>query len=134
VQYRIIFRIVEFSAGNKSQIRITIDDNEWLMYVFDEMPMFLALVVFNIYHPGRVLIGLESDYPVLTKEEKATAKREKKERKIEKKLAKKNKSVNLVDLDLGSTDQGEERLVLSELRISPLSIQRRDKSCLLNRG
>lgn len=104
------------------------------MYVFDEMPMFLALVVFNIYHPGRVLIGLESDYPVLTKEEKATAKREKKERKIEKKLAKKNKSVNLVDLDLGSTDQGEERLVLSELRISPLSIQRRDKSCLLNRG
>lgn len=70
MQYRIIFRIVEFSAGNKSQIRITIDYNEWLMYVFDEMAMFLALVVFNIYHPGRVLVGPESDSPVLTSEEK----------------------------------------------------------------
>jgi hypothetical protein len=40
------------------------------MYVFDEMAMFLALVVFNIYHPGRVLVGPESDSPVLTSEEK----------------------------------------------------------------
>jgi hypothetical protein len=33
------------------------------MYVFDEMPMFFALAVFNIYHPGRVLVGPESEYP-----------------------------------------------------------------------
>jgi hypothetical protein len=33
------------------------------MYVFDEMPMFFALIVFNIYHPGRVLSGPSSEFP-----------------------------------------------------------------------
>jgi hypothetical protein len=33
------------------------------MYVFDEMPMFLALIVFNIYHPGRLLSGPSSEFP-----------------------------------------------------------------------
>jgi hypothetical protein len=39
------------------------------MYVFDEMPMFLALMVFHIYHPGRVLVGPDGELPTLIKGE-----------------------------------------------------------------
>jgi hypothetical protein len=56
-----------------SGIHNTLDNNEWYMYVFDEAPMFLALVVFHVYHPGRVLIGPESEYPKLRGEDKAAA-------------------------------------------------------------
>lgn len=50
--------------------------------------MFLALLVFHIYHPGKVLVGPDSEYPKLTKEEKKAAKEEKraaKERRREEK-------------------------------------------------
>jgi hypothetical protein len=39
--------------------------------------MFLALLVFHIYHPGKVLVGPESEYPKMTKEEKRQRKEEK---------------------------------------------------------
>ncbi|KIN02157.1 hypothetical protein OIDMADRAFT_28273 [Oidiodendron maius Zn] len=71
ITYRIIFRIIEFSAGNDSVIHNTLDNNEWYMYVFDEAPMFLALIVFHVYHPGHVLIGPESEYPKPSREDKA---------------------------------------------------------------
>jgi hypothetical protein len=80
------------------------------MYVFDEMPMFLVLVLFHIYHPGYALVGPESNYPTLTKEEKAIAKEQKKKRKMERKRAKKDGSVSLGDLE-GSTNTAEENLV-----------------------
>jgi hypothetical protein len=41
------------------------------MYVFDEAPMFLALMVFHVYHPGHVLIGPESEYSKPSREDKA---------------------------------------------------------------
>ncbi|RDW58835.1 hypothetical protein BP6252_13311 [Coleophoma cylindrospora] len=86
ITYRIIFRIVEFSAGAKSSIHRAINDNEWYVYVFDEAPMFLALVVFLIYHPGRALKGPGSEFPKLTKEQKVERKEEKKRIKEERKL------------------------------------------------
>ena len=67
-QFRIIFRIIEFSAGADSTIHATLDNNEWYMYVFDEAPMFLALAVFNAYHPGRVLAGPGSEFPTRREE------------------------------------------------------------------
>ncbi|KAL8727510.1 MAG: hypothetical protein Q9181_005682, partial [Wetmoreana brouardii] len=58
-QVRIIFRLVEYSSGLDS----TIPHHEAYQYVFDTLPMFLASVVFNIVHPGRIMPGKESDFP-----------------------------------------------------------------------
>jgi RTA1 like protein len=54
-QYRIVFRIVEFSAPQGSSISVHIENHEWFVYVFDALPMLLAILLFNIWHPGKVL-------------------------------------------------------------------------------
>ncbi|OZJ01584.1 hypothetical protein BZG36_05540, partial [Bifiguratus adelaidae] len=94
ITWRIAYRIVEYSSGTKTPLRNQISDNEWYLYVFDTGPMFLALVVFHLYHPGRVLVGENSEFPKLTKEEKRQkkedkmlAKKEKRRLKAEKKLS-----------------------------------------------
>jgi hypothetical protein len=59
ITIRIIFRLIEYSNGLKS----TIPSKEAYMYVFDSLPMFVALLLLNIMHPGRVMPGKESDLP-----------------------------------------------------------------------
>jgi hypothetical protein len=49
--------------------------------------MFLALLVFLLYHPGRVLKEPGSEYPKLTKDEKAAMKQDKKRVKEEQETA-----------------------------------------------
>ncbi len=56
---RIIFRLVEYSSGFNSSI----PNHEAYQYCLDSLPMFIALVLLNIYHPGRVMPGNESDLP-----------------------------------------------------------------------
>lgn len=55
------------------------------MYVLDALPMCLALLVLAVGHPGRTLIGPDSEFPHLTRKEKkaakAAAKAEKREMK-----------------------------------------------------
>ena len=63
VQIRIIFRIVEFSAGVGSSLSQNISNNEAYMYCFDALPMVLALMTFHLWHPGKVLAGPESEFP-----------------------------------------------------------------------
>ncbi|OJJ42136.1 hypothetical protein ASPZODRAFT_137481 [Penicilliopsis zonata CBS 506.65] len=55
ISYRIIYRIVEFSSGEGSSLNSYIDNHEWCVYVFDAGPMFLAVLLMNIWHPGAVL-------------------------------------------------------------------------------
>lgn len=43
------------------------------MYAFDTVPMLIALVLFNIVHPGAVMPGKKSDFPS-RKERKAARK------------------------------------------------------------
>lgn len=43
--------------------------------------MFLALLVFHFYHPGKVLVGPDSEYSKVSKEEKAEMKRVRREEK-----------------------------------------------------
>ncbi|RDW57700.1 hypothetical protein BP5796_12501 [Coleophoma crateriformis] len=108
ITYRIIFRIVEFSAGAKSSIHRAINNHEWYVYVFDEAPMLLALVVFLIYHPGRALKGPGSEFPKLTKEQKVARKEEKKRIKDERKIQQSGRGhmsndsnhIGLVDTDV----------------------------------
>jgi len=74
ITYRILFRILEFASPSDSTIYRTINTHEYFIYIFDITPMFLALFVFNVFHPGKTLQGPDSEYPKLTKEEKRQAK------------------------------------------------------------
>ena len=56
---RIIFRLAEYSSGLDS----TIPNHEAYQYIFDSLPMFIALVLFNVIHPGKIMPGKESDFP-----------------------------------------------------------------------
>jgi hypothetical protein len=56
---RIVFRLVEFTSGFNGPIPRT----EWPYYAFDAVPMLLASIVFNLAHPGRYLVGPESEFP-----------------------------------------------------------------------
>jgi hypothetical protein len=58
-------------------------------------------VLLNIIHPGRVLVGSESEFPRKTRAEKRAAKEAKKRAKEEKKARKGNKSKESVDTDIG---------------------------------
>lgn len=60
-QARIIFRFVEFSGDISSSNPIL--SNEAYQLGLDALPMFVALVVLNVVHPGMVLKGPESSFP-----------------------------------------------------------------------
>ncbi|KAJ7735977.1 RTA1 like protein-domain-containing protein [Mycena metata] len=70
---RIIFRLVEFSQG----VYTPITEHEAPFYCLEALPMFAALLLWNIFHPGPILVGPNSEFP---KKEK---KKSKKERKAE---------------------------------------------------
>ncbi|KAF2673405.1 hypothetical protein BT63DRAFT_451448 [Microthyrium microscopicum] len=56
IMYRIIYRLVEFTSPPGSPRSNYIDGHEWTVYVFDAGPMFLAIIVMNIWHPGNALV------------------------------------------------------------------------------
>jgi energy-converting hydrogenase Eha subunit E len=56
---RIIFRIVEYSSGLTS----TIPNHEAYQYALDTLPMFAALVLYILVHPGRIMRGPETEMP-----------------------------------------------------------------------
>jgi len=58
-QIRIVFRLVEYSHGFESHI----PSHEAYQYALDSVPMLLALVVLNLFHPGRIMPGKDSDFP-----------------------------------------------------------------------
>ncbi|KAI9707846.1 MAG: hypothetical protein M1820_004452 [Bogoriella megaspora] len=59
ITIRIIFRLIEYSSGLDSSI----PNHEAYMYILDSAPMVIALVLFNIVHPGRIMKGKEADFP-----------------------------------------------------------------------
>ncbi|KAL8685111.1 MAG: hypothetical protein Q9218_007973 [Villophora microphyllina] len=59
ITIRIVFRLIEYASGLDSSI----PNHEAYQYVFDTLPMLLALVVYNVVHPGRIMPGKESDFP-----------------------------------------------------------------------
>ncbi|MCJ1353020.1 MAG: hypothetical protein MMC33_003004 [Icmadophila ericetorum] len=77
ISIRIIYRVIEFSGGPTS----TIPKTESYAYIFDSTLMFIALVLFNVIHPGRILVGPESEFPKKVKLSRAEKKRAKQEKK-----------------------------------------------------
>ncbi|KAG9235152.1 RTA1 domain protein [Amylocarpus encephaloides] len=84
ITVRIIFRLCEFADGNVNNKLAT---TEVYFYVLDAVPMWLALVAWNIIHPGLVLEGPESEFPKKpSRREKNKVKRANKEAKKAMKL------------------------------------------------
>ncbi|KAK3944815.1 C6 zinc finger domain protein [Diplogelasinospora grovesii] len=61
ITVRIIFRLFEFSRGD--DVSNPILTNEVFFYLLEAVPMFLAIASFNFIHPGRVLVGPDSEMP-----------------------------------------------------------------------
>ncbi|KAK4082059.1 hypothetical protein Purlil1_11282 [Purpureocillium lilacinum] len=59
VTIRIIFRLIEYANGLESSI----PEHEVYQYALDSLPMLIALVLFNIVHPGRVMPAHETKIP-----------------------------------------------------------------------
>jgi RTA1 like protein len=102
---RIIYRLCEFSAGIDPNTN-PLPYHEWYFYVFDATPMFFALVLMNLAHPGRILVGPDSEFPKgKSRKEKREAKKAKKEEakaeKAKKRAASKGRRAG------GSPEDGE---------------------------
>lgn len=61
ITIRIIYRLVEFSAGLGHSNPLP--KNEPLLYVLESTPMFLAILVWNSFHPGRYIHGGDAKMP-----------------------------------------------------------------------
>ncbi|KAJ7487272.1 RTA1 like protein-domain-containing protein [Mycena galericulata] len=64
ITIRIIFRLVEFSAGEDAD-QNPLPFHEAYFYVFEAVPMLFALAAMNVVHPGSVLVGPDADMPGL---------------------------------------------------------------------
>ncbi|KAK2767792.1 hypothetical protein FQN54_003951 [Arachnomyces sp. PD_36] len=84
ITIRIIYRLVEYSGGMYTSIATS----EAAFYCLEAVPMIIALVVFNVVHPGMVLVGEGSEFQKKSKEEKRAEKEEKRERKERRKEGK----------------------------------------------
>lgn len=83
-QIRIIYRLVEFSAGTGTNNPLP--THEAYFYALDAVPMVIAASIMNILHPGQVLIGPESEFPKkMSRRERKAAKTAKKEAKRQRK-------------------------------------------------
>ena len=51
IMIRSVFRIVEYVMGQDGYLL----DHEIFLYIFDAALMFLAMVLFNVYHPSRII-------------------------------------------------------------------------------
>jgi hypothetical protein len=61
ISVRIIYRLIEFSGGmGQDNALVT---HEVYFYILEAAPMFLALLAFNVVHPGRIMAGPNSDMP-----------------------------------------------------------------------
>ncbi|KAF2201684.1 hypothetical protein GQ43DRAFT_431400 [Delitschia confertaspora ATCC 74209] len=61
ITIRIIYRLAEFSAGLGTSNPLP--SNEPVLYVLESTPMWLAILVWNIVHPGRFIHGEDAKMP-----------------------------------------------------------------------
>ncbi|OJD31022.1 rta1 domain protein [Diplodia corticola] len=97
ITVRIIYRICEFAGGVKPSNPIPF--HEEYSYALDAFPMMVALLLLAVFHPGRSLVGPESEFPKMSRKEKKAAKRE---RKAEKKAMKASTKDSLGSAEAGS--------------------------------
>jgi hypothetical protein len=92
LEVRIIFRIAEFAGGISPSNPVPF--HEEYTYALDCFPMMIALLVLAIWHPGRYLVGPESEFHRMSRKEKKQRKREKKAAERQEKEAKREAKRN----------------------------------------
>jgi len=100
ITMRIIFRLVEFAAGMDPE-KNPIPYHEAYFLVLDCLPMLVCCCLINAVHPGRILVGENSEFPKgLTRKEKKALKQAKREAKAqakeEQKAAKRSNGYEMV--------------------------------------
>lgn len=60
--------------------------------------MFIAVLIFNVYHPGKTLQGPDANFPKLSKDEKRMLKEQKKELKQMTKADKHTRSESAIEM------------------------------------
>jgi RTA1 like protein len=63
--------------------------HEAYSYVLDAFPMMVAILALAVVHPGRTLMGPESEFPRISRKERKALKKDKKAAKKEQRLARK---------------------------------------------
>lgn len=103
ISVRIIYRLVQYSGGVES----TIPTHEAYFYCFEALPMVIAVWIMNVTHPGRTLVGANSEFPKKTRAQKKEEKRRKKEAK-EARRKRRGQPIEDIDseLQLGNYDGG----------------------------
>ena len=81
VAVRNIFRLAEFANFDSDASHM-----ESLFYVFDALLIFSTMFLLNVCHPGRILVGPESEFKRKSRAEKREEKRAKKEAKQSRKI------------------------------------------------
>jgi hypothetical protein len=101
IAFRNFYRLAEFSAGFESSIT----KQEWYTFVFDSVPMLLALLCFNLFHPGRFIYGQRADFSQENKERKMVKKARKVERNAAKRSGKKGRDEEMGEYLTARLDQ-----------------------------
>ncbi|KAJ4388137.1 hypothetical protein N0V93_008742 [Gnomoniopsis smithogilvyi] len=73
ISLRIFYRIAEFGRGVSPDLN-PIPYHEAYSYALDAFPMMVCLLMLAVIHPGRYLLGSESELPKKTKAEKKAEK------------------------------------------------------------
>jgi hypothetical protein len=82
---RIVYRIAEYAGGVGPSNPLPL--HEAYAYAADALPMMLAFLVLALFHPGRFLVGPDSEFPKLTRAEQRAQKAQRKAEKMEMKAA-----------------------------------------------
>ncbi|KAF7587594.1 hypothetical protein BBP40_007014 [Aspergillus hancockii] len=107
ITIRIIFRLAQFARGTDPNNPVL--THEVYEYALDAAPMFIALLVINIVHPGRILQGPDSEFPKVSRQEKKQLKQQKKAAKkaeLEVKKQARGKHDDVESGPLPSQDEG----------------------------
>ncbi|KAF7715219.1 Uncharacterized protein PECH_008713 [Penicillium ucsense] len=109
ITIRIVYRLIEFAntdTAGKSPLTV----HEAPFYCLECVPMFAAMIIWNIWHPGRYLQGEESEFPKKVKVSRKEKKRQKQEAKDLKRQGRKRSSSRRGKRDseyhLTSADEG----------------------------
>ncbi|PSK54048.1 Protein RTM1 [Elsinoe australis] len=85
ITVRIVYRIAEYAGGIKPSNPVPF--HEVYSYALDAFPMMVAILLIAIFHPGRYLVGPDSEFIKVSRKEKKAIKMQKREEKKAEKLA-----------------------------------------------
>lgn len=98
---RIFYRIAEYGGGITPSNPIPF--HEAYSYALDAFPMMVCLLALAIIHPGRTLVGPDSNLPRKTRAQKKAEKAEKKAEKRARKAMNQKSSPQITNFEMSSS-------------------------------